>query len=76
MKGSPGIVHTQGAHFIEILRETVMGILHQLVYGLKQDGEVMKKSILLKGNLEDMTSHTLSHIMRWMISVIVTGTSR
>lgn len=74
MGGSQGIMHTLGVHSIGMLRGTIMQPLRQLVCGLKQDGEVMKKNIPLKGNLEDnMTNHTLSRIMRWIISVILQG---
>lgn len=65
MKGSLGKMFTQGVPFNEMYWRGITILLHhhQLGCGLKQGGEVMKKSILLIEILDVMRSCMLFHIM-------------
>lgn len=73
MKGTRGITSTKELLSIGTLwRETIIHPHPQLlVFGLRREGEVMKKNIPLRGNLGGMISLMLNHIMRWTIFVIM-----
>lgn len=78
MKGSQGKMSTLGVPFIETYWRgiTILHSHHQLVCGLKQGGETMKKNILLRGIIDGMRSRLLDmegvieRIMDMMIMII------